>query len=58
MDRIVFFLVAAGVSGTMYPLSDPKFRWVPEWTAFVYLALALLTALDLAGRRRQGRGRS
>ena len=56
MDRIVFFLVAAGVCGTMYPISDPQFRWVASTFAFVYLGLAVLTTLEQLSNRRRGPG--
>ena len=50
--RIWFFLVAAVVAGALTPLAPTKFQWVPQATAGAYVLLAVLVALDAAGRRR------
>jgi hypothetical protein len=50
--RVLFFLVAALVCFALVPVLDTKFQWVPRAVGVVYVVLALLAALDLAGRRR------
>jgi hypothetical protein len=53
MDRrAVFFICAAIVSIALAPATDPKVRWVPEWLAVLYVALALLSLLDAWSQHR------
>ena len=53
--RIVFFAIAAVVCFALIPLLSGKnadFRWVPRTVGLIYVALTLLSAADLIGRRR------
>jgi hypothetical protein len=52
-DRRALFFVLAGVAcAALVPVADTGHRWVAMATAAVYLVLALLSALDAAGRAR------
>jgi Flp pilus assembly protein protease CpaA len=57
MDRrAVFFICAAIVALALAPATDIKNRWVPEWLALLYAALALLSLLDSWSQHRSPRG--
>lgn len=50
--RALFFLVAAVICVVLVPLADPEHRWVAWATAFAYVVLAVLSALDHRSRSR------
>jgi hypothetical protein len=49
--RAIFFLGAAAVSAALVPATDASLRWVPAWTAAVFVVLALASYLDWRSNR-------
>ena len=57
MDRrAVFFLVAAALSASLWPLAPADKRWVNVWVAGTYVVLALASLADFVSRHRETRG--
>jgi hypothetical protein len=53
MDRrALFFVVAALICFALAPLCDVEYRWVAVVTGGVYIALAILSALDHWSKQR------
>ena len=49
--RAIFFLGAAAVSAVLVPVTDKSLRWVPAWTAVIFVVLALASYLDWRSNR-------
>jgi len=50
--RAIFFLGAGAVCAALIPVTDTELRWVPTWTAVVFVVLALASYLDWRSNNR------
>ncbi|HVW34997.1 MAG TPA: hypothetical protein VHL53_20865 [Acidimicrobiia bacterium] len=50
--RAIFFLGAAAICAALIPATEAALRWVPIWTAVIYVALAAASWLDWRSNNR------